>query len=234
MLKIAAFFAILAVSGALPQVFGPGQVLTGPAGRPIRLVKVVKKVAALRAVAEPEPVDAYPQYSFSYSVNDQETGDNKVQEETRDGDNVSGRYSLVDADGSVRTVTYTADAVNGFNAVVERAPGAAGPVVVPVPQVKSVAAVVVPKSVAPVTTTPAPATTTPAPSTVSPASSIMVLSEPQEQKQILVLPQIPHHGLFGSIYPTDAYHHFGYPSFYPLGAATSGQIVNGNSVLVHH
>jgi hypothetical protein len=30
------------------------------------------------------------------------------------------QYSLVEADGSIRTVTYTADPVNGFNAVVER------------------------------------------------------------------------------------------------------------------
>lgn len=33
-----------------------------------------------------------------------------------------GSYSLVEPDGSVRTVIYTADPLNGFNAVVERAP----------------------------------------------------------------------------------------------------------------
>lgn len=33
--------------------------------------------------------------------------------------------SLVEADGSLRTVKYTADAVNGFNAIVEHSGGAA-------------------------------------------------------------------------------------------------------------
>lgn len=33
-----------------------------------------------------------------------------------------GSYSLIEPDGSVRTVIYTADPLNGFNAVVERTP----------------------------------------------------------------------------------------------------------------
>ncbi|KAK3926854.1 Cuticle protein 18.6, isoform A, partial [Frankliniella fusca] len=58
------------------------------------------------------------QYSFGYSVQDEETGDLKSQHETRQGDVVSGRYALREPDGRLRIVTYTADAVNGFNAVV--------------------------------------------------------------------------------------------------------------------
>lgn len=48
---------------------------------------------------------------------------------------ILGSYSLVEPDGSVRTVLYTADPVNGFNAVVERSPlvKAAVPVAAPVP-----------------------------------------------------------------------------------------------------
>ncbi|XP_064071268.1 histidine-rich protein PFHRP-II-like [Vanessa tameamea] len=61
---------------------------------------------------------AHPKYDFSYSVADGHTGDNKSQHESRDGDAVHGEYSLLEADGSVRTVQYTADAHNGFNAVV--------------------------------------------------------------------------------------------------------------------
>ncbi|XP_045446121.1 cuticle protein 19-like [Melitaea cinxia] len=61
---------------------------------------------------------AHPKYDFSYSVADGHTGDNKSQHESRDGDAVHGEYSLLEADGSVRTVHYTADAHNGFNAVV--------------------------------------------------------------------------------------------------------------------
>lgn len=33
-----------------------------------------------------------------------------------------GSYSLVEPDGSVRTVIYTADPLNGFNAIVEKTP----------------------------------------------------------------------------------------------------------------
>jgi hypothetical protein len=70
-------------------------------------------------------VDYYakPKYSFSYGVHDSHTGDVKHQHETRDGDVVKGQYSLVEADGSLRTVHYTADPVHGFNAVVEKTPG---------------------------------------------------------------------------------------------------------------
>jgi len=50
------------------------------------------------------------------------TGDSKSQHETRNGDNVEGHYSLVDADGFKRTVHYTADPVHGFNAQVQREP----------------------------------------------------------------------------------------------------------------
>ena len=50
-------------------------------------------------------------------MNDATTGDQKSASETRDGDVVKGQYSLVEPDGSVRTVTYTADAVNGFNVI---------------------------------------------------------------------------------------------------------------------
>ncbi|XP_014244929.1 larval cuticle protein A1A-like [Cimex lectularius] len=64
--------------------------------------------------------DANPQYSFSYDVQDSVTGDAKSQSESRSGDVVQGSYSLVEPDGSRRTVDYTADPVNGFNAVVRK------------------------------------------------------------------------------------------------------------------
>lgn len=47
------------------------------------------------------------------------TGDVKSQWESREGDGVKGHYSVLEPDGSIRTVTYTADAKNGFNAVVK-------------------------------------------------------------------------------------------------------------------
>nr|CAD7413481.1 unnamed protein product [Timema poppensis] len=77
---------------------------------------------AYSAHASPDYPDSYPQYSFAYSVNDALTGDSKSQHESRDGDVVHGSYSLVEPDGNIRTVKYTADPINGFNAVVDRQP----------------------------------------------------------------------------------------------------------------
>ncbi|SPP82410.1 cuticle protein 19 [Drosophila guanche] len=75
----------------------------------------------LRQHQEPE-VFPPASYSFNYAVNDESTGDIKEHSETRDGYVVRGFYSLVDPDGYKRTVTYTADDVHGFNAVVNRVP----------------------------------------------------------------------------------------------------------------
>jgi hypothetical protein len=59
---------------------------------------------------------------YGYDVQDGLTGDSKSQIESRSGDVVQGSYSLVDPDGTRRTVEYTADPINGFNAVVHREP----------------------------------------------------------------------------------------------------------------
>ncbi|KAJ8732841.1 hypothetical protein PYW07_015440 [Mythimna separata] len=63
-----------------------------------------------------ENYDAHPRYAFEYSVNDPHTGDIKQQKEERDGEVVKGQYSLVEPDGSVRTVNYVADWETGFHA----------------------------------------------------------------------------------------------------------------------
>ncbi|KAJ3653418.1 hypothetical protein Zmor_012671 [Zophobas morio] len=68
---------------------------------------------------EPEYYDS-PKYEFKYGVEDAHTGDKKTQYEVREGDVVKGQYSLVEPDGSVRTVEYTADPHNGFSAVVHK------------------------------------------------------------------------------------------------------------------
>ncbi|XP_044739601.1 cuticle protein 7-like [Chrysoperla carnea] len=80
-------------------------------------------IAVAHAPIRAEPYDPHPQYSFEYAVNDASTGDSKSQHESRDGDVVQGSYSLLEPDGSRRTVDYTADPVNGFNAVVHREAG---------------------------------------------------------------------------------------------------------------
>lgn len=105
--------------------------------------------AGVVPVAQPAPVlakienfDAVPQYSFAYDVQDAITGDSKAQYETRSGDVVQGSYSLIEPDGTRRIVDYTADPINGFNAIVNREPAVA---------------------VAPVVSAPAPVVAAPAP-----------------------------------------------------------------------
>jgi hypothetical protein len=80
--------------------------------------------AAQAGVLPPAPTDydPHPQYTFAYRIRDTLTGDDKSQQESRDGDVVQGSYSLVEPDGTLRTVLYAADPVNGFNAVVQRSP----------------------------------------------------------------------------------------------------------------
>lgn len=95
---------------------------TGPAGT------VPVQLAPVQARYQPE---AEGSYAFAYRVDDRLTGDSKSHEETRQGDVVKGRYSLVEPDGSRRTVDYTADPTNGFNAYVQKSAGAPQAVYVP-------------------------------------------------------------------------------------------------------
>ncbi|CAL8137542.1 unnamed protein product [Orchesella dallaii] len=86
----------------------------------VRAAPVYAQPIAKAVAVRQEPYDPHPQYNYGYSVSDALTGDQKQASETRDGDVVQGQYSLVEPDGSIRTVTYTADPINGFNAVVDR------------------------------------------------------------------------------------------------------------------
>ncbi|XP_061388999.1 cuticle protein 21-like [Musca vetustissima] len=81
---------------------------------------VLPAIGKIAKVVGPEPYDAKPQYSYSYDVNDPKTGDIKSQQETRDGDNTKGAYSLIEPDGTRLLVEYTVDPIGGFNAVVQR------------------------------------------------------------------------------------------------------------------
>ena len=101
--------------------------------------------------------DPNPQYSYSYGVQDALTGDSKSQTETRQGDIVQGQYSLIDSDGTKRTVDYSADPVNGFNAVVSKTPVVAPVVAKAAIPVAYSAPVVAPYAAPVVTTYAAPA-----------------------------------------------------------------------------
>ena len=67
---------------------------------------------SIRPVAE-EPT-APAAYQYSYKVSDEEAQTYLNKDETRDGDDVQGTYSYVDATGSLVTVTYTAGP-QGYN-----------------------------------------------------------------------------------------------------------------------
>ncbi|XP_031632450.1 larval cuticle protein A1A-like [Contarinia nasturtii] len=103
--------------------------------------RVIQPAPVLQQVATPvltKSVDEYdpnPQYSFAYDVQDSLTGDSKSQQESRSGDVVQGQYSLIDSDGYRRVVDYSADPVNGFNAVVSREPLTKAVAVAPVAKV---------------------------------------------------------------------------------------------------
>ncbi|XP_055608831.1 larval cuticle protein A2B-like [Uranotaenia lowii] len=122
-LKIAVLAAVVAAANAVAV----GYPAAYPALRSALPYPAVAKVAA--------PIvghyDPNPQYSYSYAVADAVTGDNKSQQESRSGDVVTGSYSLIEPDGTQRVVEYTADPVNGFNAVVHRG-AVAAKVVAPV------------------------------------------------------------------------------------------------------
>ncbi|XP_045485691.1 cuticle protein 8-like [Pieris rapae] len=90
---------------------------------PVHYAAPVAKVLAHEEIA-------YPKYEYSYSVADPHTGDDKQQQEVRDGDVVKGSYSFHEADGSIRTVEYSADDHSGFNAVVHNTAPTAAPTLV--------------------------------------------------------------------------------------------------------
>ncbi|CAD7084156.1 unnamed protein product [Hermetia illucens] len=129
------------------------------------LLPVARVYGATPVVAAASPLlartigeyDPHPQYNYAYDVQDSLTGDSKSQVEARDGDVVRGQYSLIDADGFRRIVDYTADPINGFNAVVQRQPlGAAvvakavAPVVAKTVVPSAYAAPIVAKTIAPI------------------------------------------------------------------------------------
>lgn len=51
-------------------------------------------------------------------MNDDQYTNYQNRKEQRDGDVIKGSYSVVDSDGFIRTVTYTADPKEGFKAEV--------------------------------------------------------------------------------------------------------------------
>jgi hypothetical protein len=122
------FFVFLAVAAGAPAAdYLPGS-------RVFAAAPAVPAAIAVKYVNDDdqkEGYDPHPRYQFGYAVADTLSGDSKAREETRDGDLVTGSYTVADPDGRIRTVTYTADPVHGFQARVTY-DGAPGPVAIPV------------------------------------------------------------------------------------------------------
>ena len=130
----------------VPQAFPPtlslsplNQVRAVPALTEVPAPNAVPSIRAIPTVDDSQIIipnvaegsfNIHPQYSFGYSISDSVTGDSKTRQESRDGDAVSGSYSVADPDGRIRTVTYTADALHGFQATVTY-DGEEGPVAIP-------------------------------------------------------------------------------------------------------
>ncbi|XP_017878925.1 larval cuticle protein A3A-like [Ceratina calcarata] len=113
--KFIVFAAFVAVANAGALLQPAPLAYSAPVA--VAAAPVAKAVVAKAVDADYDP---HPQYSYAYDVHDSLTGDSKSQQETRDGDIVQGSYSLIEPDGTKRTVDYTADSVNGFNAVVRK------------------------------------------------------------------------------------------------------------------
>ncbi|CAO1353880.1 unnamed protein product [Diamesa hyperborea] len=110
--KVIVFFALVAVAsaGVLQGAYYPQQTL----------VKTIQPTVVKQLVhAAPE---APANYDFNYAVDEASTGDVKSQRESAQNGVIHGSYQLNDADGFLRTVEYTADDVNGFQANVRREP----------------------------------------------------------------------------------------------------------------
>ena len=61
-------------------------------------------------------------------MNDAATGNVQSRKESGDSNGVvTGQYQLIQPDGSLRVVDYTADAFSGFRASVKKTPNAAPP-----------------------------------------------------------------------------------------------------------
>merc|ERR1712038_928534 len=130
------------VTHAVPSLTSLHHVRTVPTTHAVHAVHAIHAVPAVHAVhavspavtevrlVEQENAEVPAQYNFGYSITDSVTGDSKSRQESRDGDAVSGSYSVADPDGRIRTVTYTADALHGFQATVTY-DGAEGPVAIP-------------------------------------------------------------------------------------------------------
>ncbi|KAK7081914.1 hypothetical protein SK128_021177 [Halocaridina rubra] len=73
-------------------------------------------------------IDPSLRFNYKYEVKSDDTRDEKQHEETLDNGVLIGTYSLVQPDGTLRTVNYRADGQTGFQAQVSYQEGYADPI----------------------------------------------------------------------------------------------------------
>ncbi|CAH0402386.1 unnamed protein product [Chilo suppressalis] len=88
----------------------------------IRLVFTVFAMPAVIGIIVTDPPPLAIQYKYSYDIQDPTTGDTKSQHEVRQGNIVTGQYSVVEPDGTKRIVDYNVHPRKGFTAVVHTEP----------------------------------------------------------------------------------------------------------------
>ncbi|CAH2230479.1 jg18582 [Pararge aegeria aegeria] len=88
------------------------------------IVKVLLSNGQDHYIDEPtgyqHPIEENPNYSYGYGVSDSHTGDIKTVWEAKKGDTVKGHYSVIEPDGSMRSVEYSAGPNTGFTAPVNK------------------------------------------------------------------------------------------------------------------
>lgn len=163
-------FSCIAVIATRAQYYSAPAVVHAPVPYP-----AATYVPAPAAVYS--PVNPNPSYAYKYGVSDPSTGDYKSAEESLSNGVVQGQYSLAESDGTVRTVSYTADDVHGFVAQVSKgskviASAAPAPVAAPVYTPAVSAPVYAPAVSAPVYAPAVPATVSYSPVYHAPAAPV--------------------------------------------------------------
>ncbi|XP_059477087.1 cuticle protein 7-like [Neocloeon triangulifer] len=87
---------------------------------PLSLAQYGGYHAAAPALAAYDDHHGPAEYAFEYAVHDDHTKDIHSHKESRKGDRTEGEYSLVEPDGTIRTVKYHVDGKSGFIAEVIR------------------------------------------------------------------------------------------------------------------
>lgn len=87
-----------------------------------QIILIVCIAQSARSIIVKDPPMSDNRYKYAYEIEDPTTGNTKSQHEVRKGDVVNGAYSVLDPDGTHRTVYYTADPKYGFKAIVTQEP----------------------------------------------------------------------------------------------------------------